>query len=103
AAERDPAGGLEGVGARPRRGAADLASARSRQRLGRRRAAALPRPRAGARERSGPRGRLLSGAAGRMSIDTLRLTAEEAHDLLRRKEVSGDELHRAYLDAIDER
>ena len=36
-------------------------------------------------------------------IDTLRLTAEEALGLLERKEVSGAELHRAYLDAIAER
>jgi len=36
-------------------------------------------------------------------IDTLRLTAEDANLLLRRKEVSGDELFRAYLDAIGER
>src|SRR5215203_1239867 len=35
-----------------------------------------------------------------MSLDTLRLTAEEAHGLLERNEVSGAELHRAYLDAI---
>jgi aspartyl-tRNA(Asn)/glutamyl-tRNA(Gln) amidotransferase subunit A len=35
--------------------------------------------------------------------DTLRLTAEEAMGLLERREVSGDELHRAYLDAIAER
>ena len=38
-----------------------------------------------------------------MSIDTLRLTAEEANDLLERGEVSGAELHAAYLAAIDER
>ncbi|MGZ8687631.1 MAG: amidase family protein, partial [Gaiellaceae bacterium] len=37
------------------------------------------------------------------SIDTLRLTAEEALRLLERKEVSGAELHRAYLDAVAER
>jgi len=36
-------------------------------------------------------------------IDTLRLTAEEAAWLLERKEVSGEELTQAYLDAIDER
>ena len=36
-------------------------------------------------------------------IDTLRLTAEEAMGLVGRGEVSGAELHRAYLDAIDER
>jgi aspartyl-tRNA(Asn)/glutamyl-tRNA(Gln) amidotransferase subunit A len=36
-------------------------------------------------------------------IDTLRLTAEEAGDLLERKEVSPDELTRAYINAIGER
>ena len=36
-------------------------------------------------------------------IDTLRLTVEDALGLLERKEVSGAELHRAYLDAIGER
>jgi aspartyl-tRNA(Asn)/glutamyl-tRNA(Gln) amidotransferase subunit A len=36
-------------------------------------------------------------------IDTLRLTAEEALGLLERREVSGTELHRAYLDAVAER
>src|SRR5688500_14734841 len=36
-------------------------------------------------------------------IETLRLTAEEAGDLLERKEVSPDELTRAYTDAIGER
>jgi aspartyl-tRNA(Asn)/glutamyl-tRNA(Gln) amidotransferase subunit A len=36
-------------------------------------------------------------------IDTLRLTAEEADRLLRAKEVSGAELHAAYLEAIGER
>jgi aspartyl-tRNA(Asn)/glutamyl-tRNA(Gln) amidotransferase subunit A len=36
-------------------------------------------------------------------IDTLRLTAEEAHGLLERGEVNSAELHRAYLDAIAER
>jgi aspartyl-tRNA(Asn)/glutamyl-tRNA(Gln) amidotransferase subunit A len=36
-------------------------------------------------------------------IDTLRLTAEEARDLLARKEVSGPELFAAYRAAIDER
>jgi aspartyl-tRNA(Asn)/glutamyl-tRNA(Gln) amidotransferase subunit A len=38
-----------------------------------------------------------------MSIDTLRLTAEEALGLLERKEVSGRELFDAYRAAIDER
>ena len=36
-------------------------------------------------------------------IDTLRLTAEDALGLLERKEVSGSELHRAYLDAVNGR
>ena len=36
-------------------------------------------------------------------IDTLRLTVENALGLLERKEVSGAELHRAYLDAVAER
>jgi len=36
-------------------------------------------------------------------IDTLRLTAERANELLRAKEISGDELFAAYLDAIGER
>ena len=38
-----------------------------------------------------------------MTIDTLRLTAEEAVDLLARKQVSAAELHGAYLDAVEER
>ena len=38
-----------------------------------------------------------------MTVDTLRLTAEEAIGLLERGEVSAAELHRAYLDAIGER
>jgi aspartyl-tRNA(Asn)/glutamyl-tRNA(Gln) amidotransferase subunit A len=38
-----------------------------------------------------------------MTIDTLRLTAEEAMGLVERGEASGAELHRAYLDAIAER
>ena len=36
-------------------------------------------------------------------IDTLRLTAEEALGLLERKELSGAELHRAYVKAARER
>ena len=36
-------------------------------------------------------------------IDTLRLTAEEAQGLIERGELSGAELHRAYLDATAER
>jgi aspartyl-tRNA(Asn)/glutamyl-tRNA(Gln) amidotransferase subunit A len=38
-----------------------------------------------------------------MTLDTLRLTAEEAARLLREKEVSGAELYAAYRAAIDER
>lgn len=36
-------------------------------------------------------------------IDTLRLTAEDVSGLLERKEVSGEEVTQAYLDAIEER
>ena len=36
-------------------------------------------------------------------IDTLRLTAERAGELLRAKEISGAELYAAYAAAIDER
>ena len=36
-------------------------------------------------------------------IDTLRLSVEDALGLLERKQVSGTELHRAYLDAVGER
>ena len=77
AAERDPGGGRQGLGARPLRRRADGAPARRRQRLGRGRAAAVAARRGGAGERARPRRRLLQGAAG-MTIDTLRLTAEEA-------------------------
>ena len=38
-----------------------------------------------------------------MTIDTLRLTAEEAMGLLERSEISGAELFAAYRAAIDER
>jgi aspartyl-tRNA(Asn)/glutamyl-tRNA(Gln) amidotransferase subunit A len=38
-----------------------------------------------------------------MTVDTLRLTAEEAAAMLDRKEIAAAELHRAYLDAIRER
>jgi aspartyl-tRNA(Asn)/glutamyl-tRNA(Gln) amidotransferase subunit A len=40
---------------------------------------------------------------GAAVIDTRRLTAEEANDLLRKKEISGEELFAAYRAAIDER
>ena len=36
-------------------------------------------------------------------VDTLRLTAEGAKDLLERAELTSAELRAAYLDAIDER
>ena len=38
-----------------------------------------------------------------MTVDTLRLTAEEALDLIERREVSSAELHAAYVDAAGER
>jgi aspartyl-tRNA(Asn)/glutamyl-tRNA(Gln) amidotransferase subunit A len=38
-----------------------------------------------------------------VTIDTLRLTAEEAMGLIERREASAPELHRAYLDAIEAR
>ena len=38
-----------------------------------------------------------------MSIDTLRLTAEDARGLLDRGDVSSAELHAAYVDAIETR
>lgn len=38
-----------------------------------------------------------------MTLDTLRLSAKDANDLLTRREVSSDELYRAYLEAIGER
>jgi len=38
-----------------------------------------------------------------MTIDTLRLSAEEANTLVAEGEISSDELYRAYLDAIGER
>ena len=38
-----------------------------------------------------------------MTIDTLRLTAEQAAAMIERREVTAAELHRAYLDAIAER
>src|SRR3954452_9555490 len=38
-----------------------------------------------------------------MTVDTLRLSAEDANELVTDGEVSSDELYRAYLDAIGER
>src|SRR5258708_10542809 len=69
--------------------------------MGRGRAAAVAHARGVLRERARPRGRLLQGAA--RVIDTLRLTAEEAKNLLDAKEISGGELFAAYLAAIGER
>ena len=69
AAERHPRGRLEGLRARPRGRAADLAPARGRQRLGRGRAAPVPVRGGGARERARARGRLLQGAARRLPRD----------------------------------
>src|SRR5579864_2425047 len=104
AAERHHRRGLQGLRARPLGRAADLASARRRQRLGRGRAGPVPPGRGGARERAGARGRLLQGPAGRVvMLDTLRLSAEEGARLVRDKEVSGAELYAAYRAAIDER
>src|SRR5581483_64199 len=104
AAERHHRGRLEGVGARPRRRPADVASARRRERLGGRRAPRVAVGRGRARERAGARRRLLPRAARRHGvIDTLRLTAYEAAGLLRAKEITGVELWEAYRRAIDER
>ena len=102
-ARSDPRCGRRRRRARSRRRSADLASARPRQRLGRGRAACLARSRRRLRERSRSRGRPLPRSAGGRVIDTLRLTAEGAMDLLERREVSAAELHAAYLDAIAER
>ena len=38
-----------------------------------------------------------------MTVDTLRLSAEQANELLAKREASSDELYRAYIDAIGER
>ena len=84
------------------RRAADLAPARDRERVGRGRAAAVPAARRRVRERARPRRRLLPDAA-RMTVDTLRLSAEEAWKLLDAGEVSPRELWDAYRAAIDAR
>src|SRR6201993_1401124 len=103
-AERHPRGCLEGLRSRSLRRAAHVASTRRRQRLGGRRAPAVPDGRGGAGKCARARGRLLQGAAGRRRvIDTLRLTAEEAKRLLEAREISGAELFAAYRAAIDER
>src|SRR5262249_53650860 len=62
----------------------------------------MPLPRGGAGECAGSRRRLLRGAA-RMTVDTLRLTAEEAWQLVDTGEISGSELFAAYRGAIEER
>ena len=59
--------------------------------------------RRGLRCLQGSRGSLGGGYGGARVIDTLRLTAEEASGLVERGEVSGAELHRAYLGSIAER
>src|SRR5262249_42638069 len=101
AAVGDPRRSLEGLRARPFGRSADGTPARDRERVGGRRAARVPDARRGLRKRPRPRRRLLPESAG--MIDTLRLTAEQANDLLRAKEISGAELFAAYRDAIDER
>src|SRR5581483_8354827 len=100
AAQRHPGRGVEGVGARPLGGAADLASARRRQRLRRRRPARVASARGGARKRPRARRFRVPRPARRLVIDTLRLTAEQASELVRRREISPAELHAAYLEAI---
>src|SRR6188472_4071037 len=104
-ARRDPRRGLEGLGARLRGRASDLAPARDRERLGGGRAARLAPARRRLCERARSRGRPVPGPADRMTaiVDTLRLTAEEAIGLVERGDVSAPELHAAYLEAIGER
>src|SRR5262249_11124792 len=101
AARRDPRSGRQGLRARPRGCRADAAPARALERLGRGPADAVAARRGRAGERARRRGQRLPRA--RRMIDTLRLTAEEAHGLIERGEVTGAELHRAYLDATAER
>src|SRR5262249_52489037 len=81
----------------------DVAPARRRERVGRRRTAAVPDRRGGVRERARARRQLLQGSAGGIVIDTLRTSAEEAARLIREQEVSGAEVYAAYRAAIDER
>src|SRR6185437_9557478 len=102
AALRHPGGGVESLRARSVRCAADSAPACDRERLGGGRAPRLPAARRRLRERPRPGRRLLQDAA-RMTVETLRLSAEEANRLVADGEVSSDELYRAYLGAIDER
>ena len=71
----------------------------ARERAGRGRAGAVARARRGVRERARGRGRRVPGAGE--VIDTLRLTAEAANDLLATGEVSAAELHAAYVAAIE--
>ncbi len=104
AAERHPRGGVEGVRARPRRRAADLAPARSSSTSG---PTDEPRPSlplddalANAPEREDDAFRVPPEAH---VIDTLRLTAEEAIGLLERREVTARELFAAYREAIGAR
>ena len=97
AARRDPRGGRQGGRARPLRRRADVAPARPRRTSGRE---DEPRPSLPVEEALAnapePRGRLFP-RAGRMTIDTLRLTAEEAMGLVERGEVTGAELHARLL------
>ena len=79
---------------------ADVASARHRQRVRRGRARAVTDARGGSGQRSRPGGRVVRSAGA--VIDTLRLTAREANDLLTRGEISAAELHAAYLTPDDD-
>src|SRR3954451_5282269 len=101
---RHPRSRVESLRARPGRRAADGPPARDRKRLGGGRTAPVARAGRGVRQRARAGGRPLQGAA-RMTapLDTLRLTAEAANDLLARREVSSDELFAASLGAIGER
>ena len=99
---------LEAVGkvgqARPLRRRAGRAPSRPRERLRARRARpSLPveEALANAPEREDGYFRVPRGARG--MIDTLRLTAKEANDLLTSGEASSDEIFAAYRAAIDER
>src|SRR5437870_2597586 len=110
AAGRHPRGRGQGVGARSLGRAADLTSSLRGERLTAGRAAAVPAARGRLRERARARRRPLPRAAHRrrrgvlrVTLDTLRLTAEEAKGLLERREVSGAELRAAYREAIDTR
>ena len=103
AALGDPRGGLEGLGARPLRRAADRAPARDPERLGRGRARAVARARRRLPKRARPRRRPVQGAAG---MTDRHADADRRGGLAarrRRGEISGAELFAAYLAAIGER